>query len=189
MVELAELQAIAYVAQVVGVVGTLTAAFIAVRSYLNANKRAEESRKRDLETRQTQLFMQIYDKSTQKEFMQDFIDIIMEWKWTDVNDFETKYMMDVRFQTVSDYFEGIGVLVKRKLIDPELVDDLMSGWITSFWEKTGSVTLEQRRIHNYPQANEHVEFLYNEVKRIAKSQHTEYVGKEHLSWITEKKQG
>ncbi len=64
MVELAQLQAAAYIAQITGVIGTLTAAFIAVRSYIAANKRAEEAKKkeqetrdRELETRQAQLFM------------------------------------------------------------------------------------------------------------------------------------
>jgi len=137
-----------------------------------------------LETRQAQLFMQIYDKSTQKEFMQDFIDVIADWEWVNAEDFEKKYGKDVKFQIVSDYFEGIGVLVKRKLIDPEMVDDLMSGWIISFWEKTGSLTLEQRRRYNYPQANEHVEFLYNEIKRVAQSQHSEYADKERLSHMS-----
>jgi hypothetical protein len=41
----------AFIVQTFGVVGTLTAATIAVRSYLNSNKRAQETRERDLETR------------------------------------------------------------------------------------------------------------------------------------------
>jgi hypothetical protein len=75
MVDLVTLQATAYVAQIVGVVGTLTAAFIAVRSYINANKRAEEDKKKELETRsrelqtrQAQMFMNIYNQTTTKEF-------------------------------------------------------------------------------------------------------------------------
>lgn len=50
----------ALVVQTFGVVGTLTATTIAVRSYLISNKRAEEARKRELETRQAQLFMGLY---------------------------------------------------------------------------------------------------------------------------------
>jgi len=33
------------------------------------------------------------------------------------------------------FLEGIGMLMKKGLIDPEIVDDLMSGVIVSVWEK------------------------------------------------------
>lgn len=69
MVDLVTLQAAAYIAQIVGVVGTLTAAFIPVRSYTNANKRNDEAKKkeqdtrdRELQTREAQLFSSIYQQ-------------------------------------------------------------------------------------------------------------------------------
>ena len=58
----------ALVVQTFGIVGTLTAATIAVRSYLISNKRAEEARKRELETRQVQLFMRLYQSLRTRSF-------------------------------------------------------------------------------------------------------------------------
>jgi len=55
LVDLVTLQSMAYIAQVVGVAGTLIAAFIAVRSYTNVNKRTEESKKKEQETRDREL--------------------------------------------------------------------------------------------------------------------------------------
>jgi beta-lactamase regulating signal transducer with metallopeptidase domain len=85
MVELVQLQAVAYVAQILGVIGTLTAAFIAVRSYINANKRAEEARARELETRQLQLFMNIYKTHISKTFQHDVEQIHHVWEWKDLD--------------------------------------------------------------------------------------------------------
>ena len=68
MVDLVEIQTAYYVIAATGVIGTLTAAFIAVRTYINTNKRAEESRKMELDTRQAQLFMQVYNQNQNSEF-------------------------------------------------------------------------------------------------------------------------
>ncbi len=86
MVDLVTLQATAYVAQIVGVIGTLTAAFIAVRSYIGSNKRAEESRARELETRQAQLFMGIFQTTTSIEWIAVAEEMIHLWKWNDFDD-------------------------------------------------------------------------------------------------------
>jgi len=163
MVDLAEIQAAYYMVAATGVI-------IAAIFYI-LNMRAT------LQTRQAQLFMPIYSKTTEKDFMKDNWEILDEWKWIDLDDFEKKYLDDrdnrAKFMACSDYFEGVGVLVKRKLIDPELVDDLVSSGIMRFWEKTGSVMKEWRLRHHTPQMNEHAEYLYNEVKRIAERQHPE----------------
>ena len=116
MVDLAEIQAAYYMVATTGVI-------IAAIFYI-LNMRAT------LQTRQAQLFMPIYSKVTEKDFMKDNWEILDEWKWIDLDDFEKKYLDDrdnrAKFMACSDYFDGVGVLVKRKLIDPELVDDLVS---------------------------------------------------------------
>ena len=64
MVDLAE---IGLILQTISVMSAATAAVIGVRSYINSNKRSEEARKRELETRQAQLFMGIYQTYVTKE--------------------------------------------------------------------------------------------------------------------------
>ena len=114
---------------------------------------------------------------TESYFMKDAWEILNEWKWTDYEDFEKKYLADrdnrAKFWACSEYWEGIGVLVKRKLISLELVDDLLSSGIMMFWEKTKPVVKEWRIRQNVPQMNEHEEYLYDVVKRIAERQHPE----------------
>ena len=65
----------ALIVQTLGVAGTLIAATIAVNSYINSNKRTQETRERELETRQAQLFMQIYGKWNEEGFSSRWIDL------------------------------------------------------------------------------------------------------------------
>jgi hypothetical protein len=176
MVELVELQAIAYIAQIVGVVGTLTAAFIAVRSYLNANKRAEEARKRELETRQAQLFMQIQDKITSQAYLENLFEFLSA-DWKTAEDYKKMYGLNTKTEAkvsaVGYPLESIGVLVKKGLIDVSLVDDLMSWIIISFYERYLPVLDEDRKSN--PASGEFVEYLYSEVKAIRDKQHPKHV--------------
>jgi len=132
-----------------------------------------------LETRQAQLFMPIYSRFHDKEFMKDFMNIVVIWEWDDYDDFWEKYGLEKNIEAYSsylawmDYLEGIGVLVKRNLIDASLIDDLISGLVMRFWEKTEGMVKEYRLRINYPQFAEFVEYLYNEVKAIALQQHPE----------------
>ena len=57
-----ELETINILVQIVGVSAAAIATVVGVRSYIVSNKRAEEARRRELETRQAWLFMQVYSK-------------------------------------------------------------------------------------------------------------------------------
>jgi len=129
-------------------------------------------------TRQAQLFMQLYDKFSDPEFLKHQF-AISRWEWTDYEDFVERYIgknpdVYLHFHQQARFFEGVGVLVKRKLVDPLLVDDLMSGNILQFWEKFGESFIKERQVrNNYPQFYEHVEYLYSVIKPIRDSQHPE----------------
>jgi hypothetical protein len=65
--------------------------------------------------------------------------------------------------TVGLFFEGIGILLKRKLIDIELVDDMLTSRIKLTWEKMRDITLEARKVRNQPELLEWFEYLYDEM--------------------------
>src|SRR4030042_6004350 len=82
--------------QTISVMSAATAAVIGVRSYINSNKRAEEAKKkeqdtrdRELETRQAQLFMQIYGKWNEEGFTSHWFDLRGS-TWTDYEKFKEK---------------------------------------------------------------------------------------------------
>jgi len=56
----------------------------------------------------------------------------------------------------------MGVLLKRNLIDLELVDDLFSGPIKIAWKRFKPIAEDARKQLNYP---EYTEYLYNEMKK------------------------
>ena len=99
------------------------------------------------------------------------------WEWDDFDDYVRKYDSDVEpvslRSVLGKQFEGIGVLIKRGLIDPTLVDDLMSASIIGYWEKWGPVVKEWSVRRNIPQASEYQEYLYNTIREIAERQHPE----------------
>jgi len=65
---------------------------------------------------------------------------------------------------VGTYFKGVGVLVKMKLIDLNLVDELMGTSIRLHWEKSGPI-MKEFRTRMWPHAYEWFEYLYNELKK------------------------
>jgi hypothetical protein len=77
------------------------------------------------------------------------------------------------YRRVFGYLEGMDVLVRRGLIDPFLVDDLMSGAIIQFWEKFNPIIMEYRRRRDWPQIGEQIEYLYNQIKPIVERQRRE----------------
>jgi hypothetical protein len=155
------------------------AAFYYISTLRNAQKSREltiKAQEQALETRQAQLFMQIHSRITHPEFVQLFFEIF-DWEYDDYEDYVEKYGSDVinraKSAAIANYFEGVGVLVERGLIDASYVDDLMSGGLMRYWEKVEPFVTEDRIRLNWPQSLEYVEYLYNRVKEIYDRQHPE----------------
>jgi len=112
--------------------------------------------------RQTDLVMRLYSTFGSTEF-QKVWKRFMTTEYKNYDDFVEKYGSWA--PEAGFFLEGIGVLLKRNLIDIELVDDLFSGPIKFAWEKFKAVAEDARKQLNYPEYAEHVEFLYNEMKK------------------------
>jgi len=151
--------------------------------YIMTLNNTRKNQEMQLETRQAQLFMQVYNRFNSRAFVSQLNEIRFRWSYTDLDDFMEKYgpktnpeANDSMGSTIY-FFEGIGVLMKKGLIDTEFVDDLMSGVIVSLWDKFGPMIIEQRERYNWPTAAEWFEYLYNQIKPLYDEQHPEYVGK------------
>ena len=69
------------------------------------------------------------------------------------------------YTAVLAYFEGVGQLVKRKMIDRSLVYDLLSIIAIWIWEKMEPTVKGQRERMKTPRIWEDYEYLYNEMKK------------------------
>ena len=126
---------------------------------------------RDLvKQRQTQLFMQLYDRLNSREFQEEYNEIVYLQEWKDYDDYmsrdgpETNFKAWTSLNSIGYFFDGLGVLVRRRLIDISLVDDLMSSSIFWLWEKMEPIIRERRKRKNRPQIWEWVEYLYGDMK-------------------------
>jgi len=132
-----------------------------------------------LQTRQAQLFMPIHSQFYSRDFIKAIQDIIFDYEWKDYEDFQMKYDRKANLEAytsrmaTASFFEGVGVLVKRRLIDASFVDDLMSGYIMRYWEKMNPIVNETRLRLKWPQYGEYIEYLYNQIKPIVERQNPE----------------
>ena len=151
-------------------VGVLYYIFI-MRNNQRTRELALKAQETALETRQAQLFMQIYSIFQSSEWWMNYYSSLAR-QYDDYDDWVAKYGRDAnpeaasRSAAVALYFEGIGVLVKKGLIDSNIVADLMQTPIIQYWDSIEDVILEMRDRTDNPAILEWVEYLYNEIKSI-----------------------
>jgi hypothetical protein len=137
------------------------AAFYYIGTLRNANRMREltiESQENALETRQAQLFIQLFNRFNDADFFNKFDESVKRSEWREYEQERETIGL------VAAFFEGIGVLVEQKLVNINLVSRLMSTNIMIFWESVEPVIREFRdRTHN-PYAWEYVEWLYDNIK-------------------------
>jgi hypothetical protein len=178
---LVELETINLLVQIVGVSAAAIAAVVGVSSYINSNKRAEDSKKkeqetrdRELETRQAQLLMQIFNSISSKEFKKDHMEILWEYKFDNYDEFIKKYGSNestAKLEHVWGTFEGIGVLLENKLIDPKMLYRVLNWGTILTWEKYGPMLKEWGRRTGEPIMYPGFEFLYKELSKMYEAEH------------------
>jgi hypothetical protein len=129
--------------------------------YLIIMRNSQRAQQQQLETRQAQLFMQVYNQYTMEKYKQ-WLEI-NTWEWEDYEDFQAKYSALESAQNLSSirsWLEGLGVLVKSGLVPIEIVALFMTGTIRRYWEKFGPLTLEFRTRLNFPRFGGEGEYLY-----------------------------
>ena len=113
--------------------------------------------------RQTDLIMKLYSDFDNIEFQKAWREVLNR-EAKDSLDYEKKYGW-AEFTAVGMFFEGVGILLKRKLIEIELVDDMFTTPIKWTWEKMKDIVLEARKVRDQPEILEWFEYLYNEMKK------------------------
>ena len=122
-------------------------------------------------TRQTQMFMQIYQRWSNTETSQQVWDML-SWTWEDFREYVKKYGPSnpdkiATSQSHFNYYDGLGLLLKKKSVDRDTVYQTLGRRIIIFWFKFETVIKDQRLmddpgsdfLHNF-------EFLAEEMIKI-----------------------
>lgn len=129
-------------------------------------RRAEKQRQTEIETRQAQLLMEVYDHFLDPDITEAYSELYSR-QTDNYDNYARTYIetgSDIEFVLVGRYLVGIGVLVKNELIDISLVYDLMAWPIMQTWEKYKPIVEGRRIALGFP-LWEDVEYLYNELKK------------------------
>lgn len=63
------------------------------------------------------------------------------------------------------FFEGVGVLVKRGLVDVSLIEDLLLIHTLTTWEKVEPIIQELRKLYGDQRTMRNFEYLYTTIKQ------------------------
>jgi hypothetical protein len=114
-------------------------------------------------TRQTDLVIRLYTAFGNKEMRQTWEKVTTR-EDMDFDKYREKFgLTDVN--EIGWFFEGVGVLLHKKLVDIAVVDDLFSSPIKISWEKLKHIAEGERKQFGRPQIWEWWEYLYNEMKK------------------------
>ena len=119
--------------------------------------------------RKTDLVISLMSDYNGREKQQAFVDVTMA-KFKDYGDFVEKYGMPfssrnevpMSFMMMGNFFEQIGVLFRKKLIDASLISDLFP---FTLWEKMKPILEGTRKEYHEPKYYEWFEYLYNEMTK------------------------
>jgi len=157
LVSLADIQAAYYM---VAATGVLVAAVYYVLNIQN-NRRNQElvlkTQQQTLETRQTQLMMQLLDYIIDKGYRSTAMEMLSDkWSWTDFDDFMKKYGPETnleawrQFERQFSFWSVNGVLVRDGILSAEMLFSWW-GWLPrSMWEKYEPILDEYRRRYELP---------------------------------------
>jgi hypothetical protein len=80
------------------------------------------------------------------------------------HDYVEKYGL-AEWVTVGTFFEGVGILLYRKLIDIRLADDLFTAPVNMAWDPMKNSIIEARKEYGQSTIFEWFEYLYNELMK------------------------
>ena len=121
-----------------------------------------------MQVRQTSMVMELYSTFGSTEFQKAY-QMIRNLEFKDNADYMKKYGNDAEVAaamwSVTIFFEGIGILAKRRLAKVELIDDLFGYPVIKTWEKVALPVKGLRETDKAPGICEWFEYLYNEMKK------------------------
>jgi len=122
--------------------------------------------------RETELLIRIHPwLNVSSSELQQAIRRILGLEFTDYEDFVKRYGNTLlikpeqeAFMSAVNYFDALGILVRRRLVDADLIYECWTGDIANFWKKVKPLVEGIRKEVGYPFLV-NAEYLYNEMKK------------------------
>ena len=141
---------------------------------LQSQELTRKAQEQALETRQAQLFMNIYNQSFANQEWLDAYTKVMRTHWESYEEYMQKQdwnsdESDSEFIRAANlvycFYEGLGVFVKEWLVDIRMIALTMTHMTRTLWEKIAPIIYEMRKRRNYPRALSEFEYLYDELMK------------------------
>ena len=146
------------ISAIVAAAGVLVGVFY----YILDMRHQKQERKKDL-------VIELASKFVGKEFLEAFVNVY-DAEFRDYDEFARKYgklfsksEVSISFMIMGNFFEQIGVLLRNRLIDSSLIDQLVP--VVMVWEKMKPFVEEARKVYDEPKLWEWFEYLYDEIKK------------------------
>ena len=123
-----------------------------------------------VKTRRIKLYTELFNKLTEKEMQKNFMEVLMIWKWKDIDEFFEKYGPEKnpdefwKFTSAISHLENVGLFVKEKLVDREWVANLVDYMVIEFWEKYEPIIVKMGEPFNNPCITPMAKYLYEQIK-------------------------
>ena len=139
--------------------------------YITIMRNAQKNQQVALETRQAQLFMQLFTKINERELQTVIGEIMLRWETSNLDWLLEKHGPEnnfddaINFSMVGTYFSGMGILVRENLIDIRLVTRFFGSTVKAFWEKIEPIVVGMRELEGFSNYLSDTEYLYDEIMK------------------------
>ena len=117
--------------------------------------------------RQTDLVMRLYDRFSSTEFQVAWHKV----RTSDVDQYSAKSVFDYpkelyfAVNKVCLFFEGVGILLRRRITNTRMIEDLFGETVIRAWESVKTSVVSARHQLNDPEVYYYFEYLHNEMKK------------------------
>ncbi len=153
-----QVELVAYLSMIVASIGLVGAVIYYITDHRN-----------QAQMRKTDLIMRLYATFMSKEFQEADIKVItldvknyVEYK-DKYGPYPGEHPMHIAFRSVAAFFEAIGVLLQKRLVDIDLVYEIF--FVSQRWEKLGPIIHDLRKELDNPEYMDKFEYLYKETQR------------------------
>ena len=122
-------------------------------------------------SRQASVFLDFH-KQADLEFIETAAEIIMEWSWTDAEDFAKKYgpvtnrESYAKFILVGSFFDSMGKLIEANVTNAKLVPETLAVFTMAWCEKIASIEPEIAAQWRTSGSMDSTKLLYQKLKEL-----------------------